>query len=134
MTKWKPAHGCALVCVRWMDAHGSATQAYTKTSIPHATYPMETYGLLLRDDEIGVSIGNETYFDDIDKEQTFRGHTFVPRAMITAVDVLLTPVTPRRVRQTHLGHKFPAAPSAATVSPATAPDTAPPASTPVVNP
>jgi hypothetical protein len=50
---------------------------------------METYGLLLREDEVGVSIGNETYFDDIDKEQNFRGHTFIPRAMIVKVERLL---------------------------------------------
>lgn len=91
MARWNPSHGKSLVCVHWLDAHGSATQAYTTTSIPHSTYPMETYGLLLRDDEVGVSIGNETYFDDIDKEQNYRGHTFVPRAMVVRVDHLLDP-------------------------------------------
>lgn len=88
MSTWKPSHGKPLVCVHWKDAHGSASQAYTEANIPHSVYPMETYGLLLRDDEAGVSIANETYWDDIDHERNYRGHTFIPRGMVSKIEVV----------------------------------------------
>lgn len=97
---WKPTHGKPLVCVHWLDAHGSATQAYTEQNIPHATYPMETYGILLRDDEQGVSVASETYYDDIDHERNYRGHTFIPRSMVERVEIVRAPARKRAKRAT----------------------------------
>lgn len=92
---WKPSHGKTLVCVYWLDAHSSATRAFTEENVLHKTAPMETYGLLIKDDEAGVSIANETYMDDIENVQTYRGHTFIPRGMVVRVDVLLSPASKR---------------------------------------
>ena len=91
---WNPKHGKALVCVYWNDAHGSATQVYSDQE--HKPYPMETYGLLLKDDDAGISLGSETYFDNIDEKQEFRGHTFIPRGMVIQLEVLLRPKAPRK--------------------------------------
>lgn len=85
---WNSSHGKALVVVHWLDAHGSSTQAYTEENLQHKAFPMDSYGLLLRSDEEGVSIATETYFDDIDQIQTYRGHTFIPRGMVVSVEVL----------------------------------------------
>lgn len=76
-----------LVAVTWNDAHGSATSAYAEHEIPHAPIVIVTYGLLLRDDEAGVTIANEVCDDS-----TYRGVTFVPRGMIVKV----TPVKRER--------------------------------------
>ena len=94
---WNPKHGKPLVCVYWNDAHGSATQVYSDQE--HKPYPMETYGLLLKDDETGVSICSETYFDNIDTKQEFRGHTFIPRGMVINLEILLKPHGPRKPRK-----------------------------------
>lgn len=91
---WNPKHGKPLVCVYWNDAHGSATQVYSDHE--HKPYPMETYGLLLREDNEGVSICSETYFDNIDEKQEFRGHTFIPRGMVKDLVILLKPKEPRK--------------------------------------
>lgn len=71
--------------VRWLDAHGSAdaTAVYEREALPHGGMVVETYGLLVRDDEEGVSVVSEAL-----EGGTFRGHTFVPRALILAVDDL----------------------------------------------
>lgn len=99
MTRWSPKHGKSLVCVKWNDAHGSATQIYSERE--HEAYPMETYGLLMQDDDKGVSVVSETYWDNLDEKQEFRGHTFIPRGMVISVDVLLTPyVKTARARKT----------------------------------
>jgi len=71
-----------LVILRWDDAHAYDSEM-EESEINHQAIPITTYGLLLRDDEIGVSIANEQT-----SETTYRGHTFVPRAMVRSVQVL----------------------------------------------
>lgn len=85
-----------LVYVRWLDAHGSATSAYAEHEIPHAAIEITTYGLLLRDDDKGVSLASEYCAD-----ATFRGVTFIPKPMIVEgpVAVLKRPVRRRKARQ-----------------------------------
>ena len=99
MAKWNPPHGKPLVCIHWLDAHGTASTAYTEETIPHKAYPMHTYGLLMRDDESGVSVCSENYFDDVDQIMNYRGHSFIPRGMVVSVEVLLSPTRHRKKPQ-----------------------------------
>ena len=93
---WNPKHRKALVCVHWDDAFASkATSAYTEENVPHKLEPMETFGLLLKQDAIGVSVACETYYNDEEKQHEYRGHTFIPAAMVVSVEVLLKPRQPR---------------------------------------
>lgn len=79
MKKQKPA----LVALTWKDAHGTATEAYSLHELPHAPILITTYGLLLREDESGISIACEECADG-----TYRGVTFVPQTLIASVKVI----------------------------------------------
>lgn len=70
----------ALVAVRWKDAHGTATAAYSLHELPHAAIEITSYGLLLRQDADGVSIASEEC-----KDGTYRGVTFVPASLVLEV-------------------------------------------------
>jgi hypothetical protein len=76
-----------LVALRWRDAHGTATSSYEPHELPHAALEIVTYGLLLRDDETGVSIACEDCGGNV-----YRGVTFVPRELV----VECRPVRPVR--------------------------------------
>lgn len=69
-----------LVALRWYDAHATATANYEIHELPHRAIEITTYGLLLRDDETGVSIACEDA-----GAGCYRGVTFVPRAMVVEV-------------------------------------------------
>lgn len=69
-----------LVSVKWLDAHGTSITAYAEHEIPHAAYEVTTYGLLLREDDSGVSVAAEVCSDN-----TYRGVTFIPKGMIVEV-------------------------------------------------
>ena len=76
-----------LVSLRWMDAHATAaTSAYEPHELPHRAAEVTTYGLLLRDDEQGISIASE----DIGAGM-YRGITFVPRQLIVHLKHLQRP-------------------------------------------
>lgn len=69
-----------LVALRWSDAHGTATTTYEIYELPHKACTITTYGLLLREDEAGVSIACEDA-----GAGCYRGVTFVPRALIIEI-------------------------------------------------
>jgi hypothetical protein len=69
-----------VVCVTWTDAHGNAFSVYESHEIPHCAAAVRTYGVLLREDDTGVSIANEVF-----EAGSFRGVTFIPRGMIKEV-------------------------------------------------
>jgi hypothetical protein len=79
-----------LVAVRWRDAHGSSLSEFAEHEIPHHAYIWTTYGLLMRDDDEGISIASEV------SEGSYRGVTFVPRQMIIEVVDLGVPHKPRQ--------------------------------------
>lgn len=79
-----------LVALRWKDAHGTAVDACAIHEIPHAAIEITTYGLLLRQDEAGVSIASEEC-----KDGTYRGITFVPASLV----VEIRPVKPARKKK-----------------------------------
>lgn len=69
-----------LVAVKWLDAHGSSTTAYAEHEIPHAAIEITTYGLLLREDDAGVTVAGEWC-----KDNTYRGVTFIPKGMMVEI-------------------------------------------------
>lgn len=80
-----------LVCVRWLDAHGSAANVtYSIDEIPHTPIEVISYGILLKEDDIGISIASERCDADC-----WRGYSFVPRGML----VRMEPVKKPRVRK-----------------------------------
>lgn len=98
--KWQPLHKKALVCVHWSDADASApTEAFYEEEIKHRTTPMETYGLLMKQNEEGITLMTEFYRED-DGRGVYRGRTFVPAPLIHRVEVLASPwsAKPRKPR------------------------------------
>lgn len=69
-----------LVVVEWLDANATQLSAFAEHEIPHSPMKAFTLGWLLRDDAVGISVANEWFEDN-----TYRGVTFIPRAMILAV-------------------------------------------------
>jgi hypothetical protein len=70
-----------LVVIVWDDAWVRAEESVAMGDV-HATHkPMSitTIGWLLLENEDGISVANE-YYDD-----TYRGRTFIPRAMVKSV-------------------------------------------------
>lgn len=83
-----------LVKVRWTDAHGSVgNAAWSLHEIPHAGIEITSYGLLLRQDEAGVSIASEVCGDD-----TYRGYSYIPAGMLISVEAVI-PAKKIRLRQ-----------------------------------
>ena len=83
-----------LVCVTWLDAHGSAVSPYTIDEIPHAAVRVQSYGLLLKQDTVGVSIASEVCDGD-----TFRGYSFVPAGLLVDVKPVKSPRKPKIKRE-----------------------------------
>lgn len=86
-----------LVLVRWLDAWQDTDNFSTAHGIQqtHAPLVVETLGWIIQDDEQGISIVNEKSKQD--GSDTYRGRTFIPRAMVQNV----TPyklVKPRKAR------------------------------------
>ena len=75
-----------LIALRWMDAHATATSLYEIHELPHRAAEIVTYGLLLRDDEHGISIASEDA-----GAGTYRGITLVPRQLILHMKHLQRP-------------------------------------------
>jgi len=70
------------VCLRWDDAKGAATGEYTIEDVNrdwHQSQEIKTFGILLVDDDKGVTIAAEITQDD---PVMFRGLSFVPRGMV----------------------------------------------------
>lgn len=81
-----------LVCVVWNDAHGSTTM-FDETDVEHKPYKFTSVGLLVRSDEVGVSLARE-----IGDDNRFRDHEFIPRAMVVD-EWVIGPLTKPRKRK-----------------------------------
>jgi hypothetical protein len=105
-----------LVAVVWDDAKATAVVEYDLNEVRtqfHKAARYTTYGLLLVDDEKGVTLASEEGDD-----QNLRGLTFIPRAMVVEV-VILGRQRPKRIRK----KKQPAAaPHATPPQPSDAPE------------
>jgi hypothetical protein len=85
-----------LVAVVWDDAKATAVVEYDLNEVRtqfHKAARYTTYGLLLVDDEKGVTLASEEGDD-----QNLRGLTFIPRAMVVEV-VILGRQRPKRIRK-----------------------------------
>lgn len=80
-----------LVKVTWYDSHSSATTEYGENDYPHEAAVVITYGLLLRNDEVGVSVANELL-----DQTTYRGFTFIPASLLVKVEPVLRPRKTRK--------------------------------------
>ena len=119
----------ALVAVVWDDAKATAVVEYDLNEVRtqfHRPARYTTYGLLLVDDQQGVTLASEEGDD-----HNLRGLSFIPRQMIVEVVVLAR----RRIRKPSAKRKpATAAPAVAADAPAApapgAPGTPPPAAGP----
>ena len=94
MTK-KPTHpNKVFSCVIWGDAH-SRSEQQKDTDIKHEVEPIQTYGWVIRSDEVGVTVAGEWLPDD----KTWRDTTFVPRAMVM-IEIPLRLTGARKVTRT----------------------------------
>lgn len=86
------------VIVEWDDAWQDQENFATAHGIATTHQPMrvKTRGLLILDDDVGISLANEDSVQD--GTPVFRGRTFVPRAMVRSVTPynLTKPRTKRR--------------------------------------
>lgn len=81
-----------LVKVVWLDAHGSAANVvYDIDEIPHGPIECTSYGILLKNDEVGVSIASENVGVD-----TYRGYSFIPIGMLTKLEAVTKKRKPRK--------------------------------------
>ena len=74
--KWK-TH--PIVAVIWDDAHGDLNET-DDSEIEHDPVPIVSYGLLVKDDEKGI-----TLFSEQTGESSYRGRGFIPRGMVRDV-------------------------------------------------
>lgn len=99
-----------LVAVVWDDAKATAVVEYDLNEVRtqfHKAARYTTYGLLLVDDDKGITLASEEGDD-----QNLRGLTFIPRAMVVEVVVL-----GRARAKKAAAKKRPAAPDAAPAPP-----------------
>ena len=75
----------------WDDPNSSSVEVITEENIEqyHVPEVMKTVGWLLRDDEKGVSVCNETYLEH--GKPRWRGHTFIQRSLIKSVKPYTSP-------------------------------------------
>jgi hypothetical protein len=101
----------ALVAVVWDDAKATAVVEYDLNEVRtqfHRPARYTTYGLLLVDDQQGVTLASEEGDD-----HNLRGLSFIPRQMIVEVVVLAR----QRTRKPSAKKRLAAAPPAPTVNP-----------------
>lgn len=81
-----------LVIVTWNDAWGNAHEDVNPQDVAEGHKPtvMQTVGWLLREDDLGVSL-----FVERAVEGSYRGRTFIPKAMIKEIKPVIKPRKPR---------------------------------------
>lgn len=88
-----PLKGLELWACEWEDAHQSSLE-YERDEINHRAMRYVTAGILLKDDEAGI-----TFASDVCEVNTFRGTNFIPRKMIvTAWKVGPLPARQKRAK------------------------------------
>jgi hypothetical protein len=85
-----------LVIVTWDDPNSSAVEVITEENIDqhHVPEVMETVGWLVKEDERGVSVCNELYYET--GKPRWRGHTFIVRSLIKSIQRVKHGSQPRK--------------------------------------
>lgn len=78
--------------VVWDDAHGSSAM-FDENDLEHRPYRFTSLGLLVRSDDIGVSLAGE-----LGDDGRYRDHTFIPRLMVVEEYSLGNLKKPRKKR------------------------------------
>jgi hypothetical protein len=102
MTLKNLSEGYPLACAIWDDAHGSASGEFTAAEIArdhHDPALIRTFGLLIHEDERGVTIAQEITSAPDEDLPTFRGLGFIPRGMLRELIVLGVPKRPGAKRR-----------------------------------
>ena len=100
-----PLASIPLVCVVWDDAHDGQPGEFTKKEISelhHKPALIWSFGLLLLDDETGITLVREITDQTIEAEDTiYRIPGFIPRGMVREVINLGIPrrKSPRKPRK-----------------------------------
>lgn len=92
-------HDPTLVLITWLDAWQDQENFATVHGVKQTHEPLtvQTLGWVLVDDETGISVANE--HSSADGKDTYRGRTFIPRAMVQSVTPFkMTTPKPRKVR------------------------------------
>lgn len=78
-----------LVLVTWNDAWGNSHEdiAPSDALFEHRPMEMQTVGWLVHQDEAGVSLFTERK----KTADSYRGRTFIPRAMVVSIDLVIKP-------------------------------------------
>lgn len=95
----KPLASLPLACCIWLDAHGRTDGEFTADDVArefHRPVPIKTFGLLVCDDERGVTIAQEITSEDEGAPPTYRGLGFIPRGMLKELILLGVPTRTRR--------------------------------------
>lgn len=79
------------IAVEWDDAHGG-TREFVETEMEHKAYRFITGGILIRSDEVGVSLARE-----LGEDGRYRDHAFIPRQMVVR-EWTIGPLT-KRIRK-----------------------------------
>ena len=76
-----------LVIVVWDDAASSSIEVITDENITkyHVPTIIKTIGWLVMDDDKGVSLCNESYYEYQGDQPQFRGHTFIPKTLVRSI-------------------------------------------------
>lgn len=84
------------VVVLWNDAWIDGTEPVTQADVEmkHKPLLVKTFGWLLKEDEVGVTLASERYLDNSEHD-VYRAATFIPRQMIQSI----TPVNLTKKRQ-----------------------------------
>lgn len=90
-----------ITVVEWDDAWQDQENFNTKHGIEvtHAPMDVQTMGMLVVDDEEGISLANERSTQD--GSDVYRGRSFIPRQMVKEVNVY------RLVKKRSVAHKDP---------------------------
>lgn len=97
-----------LVCAIWLDAHGRTDGEFTADDVArefHRPVPIKTFGLLVCDDDRGVTIAQEITSEDEGAPPTYRGLGFIPRGMLRELIHLGAPKRARQRRPRTHGEK-----------------------------
>ena len=72
--------------VLWRDADTDTTEFHSLAEVPHRGLIAETHGLIVKDDELGVTLFAERLHDpETPADVRWRGRTFIPRGMVLEI-------------------------------------------------